>query len=110
MTATVAVRSDHHRRLLALAKHRAKTRGIPFALTEQDIDIPVFCPVLGLRLKRGTGKGPIDSSPTLDRIDNSHGYVPGNVLVVSARANRLKGDAGWSELARIAGFYQQIKD
>jgi hypothetical protein len=33
-----------------------------------------------------------DGSPSLDRIDPGQGYVPGNVRVISDRANRLKGD------------------
>jgi len=102
-------RSDPRARLLALAKHRAKKRGLPFAITANDIPIPVFCPVLGMRLQRGEGRQ-VDTSPTVDRIDCALGYVPGNVIVISARANRLKGDAPWSELYRIAAFYQQIKD
>jgi hypothetical protein len=36
------------------------------------------------------------------------GYVRGNVIVVSTRANRLKGDATLDELLRLAEFYQRI--
>ena len=38
-------------------------------------------------------------------IENSKGYIRGNVIVISDRANRLKGDATLLELQRIADFY-----
>lgn len=38
------------------------------------------------------------SSPSLDRIDNRMGYVPGNVWVISWKANRMKSDASMEEL------------
>ena len=41
-------------------------------------------------------------SPSLDRIVPDRGYVPGNVRVVSDRANRLKGDRNLEELRRLA--------
>lgn len=100
-------RSDPRRRLVVLARHRAKAKGLPFALSHVDFDIPRFCPVLGLVLRRGRGVAS-DNSPTLDRITPAAGYVRGNVIVVSNRANRLKGDASWSELIRLAAFYQQL--
>lgn len=70
----------------------------------EDISIPEFCPVLGLRLQHGSGKA-TDASPSLDRIDNTKGYVQGNVMVVSNRANLLKRDATPDELQRLAAFY-----
>jgi hypothetical protein len=71
------------------AKQRAKRYGREFTITEADIVIPELCPVLGIELERGAGK-PSGSSPCLDRIDNSAGYVPGNVHVISQRANARK--------------------
>jgi hypothetical protein len=41
-------------------------------------------------------------SPSLDRIIPERGYVPGNVRVVSDRANRLKGKRSLEELRRLA--------
>lgn len=99
--------TDPRGRLLALARHRAKRKGIPFSITADDIEVPTFCPVLGLRLQRGEGVA-CDASPTVDRIKPDLGYVPGNVLVVSFRANRLKGDSDASELIYVAAFYQQL--
>jgi hypothetical protein len=48
-----------------------------------------------------------DSSPSLDRIDNSKGYVKGNVAVISFRANTLKNNATADELRAIANFMDE---
>jgi hypothetical protein len=84
----------------------AKARGLEFTITAADIVIPDLCPVLGIKLENclGTG-GRTDASVSLDRIDNSKGYVPGNVVVVSMRVNRIKSDATPDELKKIAAFY-----
>jgi hypothetical protein len=91
-------------RLYRNAKQRAKRDGIPFTLRPTDLTIPEVCPVLGIPLFRQEG-GPCDNSPTIDRIDNTQGYVRKNVIVVSYRANRIKSDATVFELHRIAAFY-----
>lgn len=47
-----------------------------------------------------------DGSPTIDRIINDLGYVKGNVIVISWRANRIKSDATLAELKAIVAFYE----
>lgn len=103
-------RENPESRLLANARERAKKRDLVFTLTKEDITIPSRCPVLGLKLLREGGRTRIDPrSPTLDRINNKRGYVKGNVIVVSWRANNLKRDAPMKELARIVNFYSNGK-
>jgi hypothetical protein len=64
-------------------------------------DVQKTCPLLGTPLFYGNGKmGP--NSPTLDRIEPAKGYVPGNVWVISQRANVIKNDATVVELFLIA--------
>lgn len=46
-----------------------------------------------------------DNTPSIDRVDNSKGYVKNNIVIVSWRANRLKSDATPYELRRLAKFY-----
>lgn len=94
--------------MLARVKRRAFERGISFALTADDIRIPKRCPILGIVLTVGDG-GATDNSPELDRIDNKKGYVPGNVHVISRRANRIKNDATVAELERIASYLRSLK-
>ena len=97
------------RLLLKSSKYRAKKAGIKHTLKLQDIRIPEWCPVLGIRLKPSKGRaGP--SSPSLDRIDPTKGYVPGNVVIVSWRANEIKKDSYPDELDRVASFYRQLHD
>lgn len=91
--------------LVSAAKERSKRYNRPFDLTEDDIEIPELCPVLGIELVRNT-QGLQDNSPSIDRIDNDLGYVRGNVVVVSMKANRLKSDATPDELMRVAEFYK----
>jgi len=89
------------RYMLRSAKLRAKKHNIACTITEKDIVTPKTCPLLGLELKRGTGKQQ-PNSPSLDRIVPALGYIPGNVWVISHRANELKRDASASELQTLA--------
>lgn len=85
------------------SKKRAKQNGTPFTLTLEDIpEIPERCPVLDIPVVANTIAGPLDSSPSLDRIIPELGYVPGNVRIISNRANRLRGDGTAEELRKIA--------
>jgi len=89
---------------------RAKENGTPFSLTVFDVpDIPAVCPVLGIPLVANTVAGPLDSSPSVDRITPALGYVPGNIRIISNRANRLRGDATAAELALIAADAARIE-
>lgn len=90
------------------AKHRAKTKGLDFNITIEDIVIPEMCPVLLIKIVPNTSgaRNPIKSSPVLDRIDNSKGYIKGNVQVISSWANQRKGDLSIEEISRL---YQYVK-
>jgi hypothetical protein len=85
------------------AKQRAKEKGLEFNITEDDYSIPKFCPVLNIPIIQGQNR-PTDNSPALDRIDNSLGYVKGNVRIISNRANELKNDATLDEVIAIAVY------
>jgi hypothetical protein len=90
------------------AKHRAGSDNIPFNIEESDIIIPEYCPVLGIKLEKGNGKGPSDNSPSLDRIIPERGYVKGNIVVTSWRANSLKSDSTLEEMKKIVSFYEKL--
>jgi hypothetical protein len=93
--------------MLAAARERAKKQGLPFSLKPSDIQIPTHCPVLGVQLVRAERRaGPC--SPSLDKIIPALGYVPGNVRVVSNRANILKRDATLEELEALVDFYSRL--
>lgn len=91
--------------MLASARHRAKKNNLPFELTVEDIFIPEYCPILGIKMECQAGKGRVkDNSPSLDKIVPSKGYVVGNVQVISYRANRLKGDCSLEDLLKFADW------
>lgn len=77
--------------LISQARYRAKKEGIEFSVGREDLDIPLTCPIFGLELGFSEGRR-TDSSYSLDRLDNSKGYIPGNVRVISWKANQYKGD------------------
>jgi hypothetical protein len=88
-------------KLLNGSKTRAKRNNIEFTITEKDVVIPIFCRYLHIPLIQGIG-GFIDNSPTLDRVDNTKGYIPGNIEVISYKANRMKSNATQEELLSFA--------
>ena len=85
------------RAMYTAAKNRAARRGIEFNLDLEDIIIPEKCPILQCPFEYGTSKN-YAYSPSLDRIDNSKGYIKGNVWVISSKANSMKNSATWKEL------------
>ena len=86
------------------SKSRAKSCGLDHTIKLKDIVIPSVCPVLGCVLKAG---GTEPHSMTLDRVDTALGYVPGNVRVISNRANRIKSDASLDELKKIISYIEE---
>jgi hypothetical protein len=100
-----AIRRSPEKYMVIKARKRAKLMGYDFNIDESDIVIPKRCPLLGIELINGIGKGTQgemrDHFVSIDRIDSSKGYVKGNVWVISYRANRLKADATLEELQLI---------
>lgn len=90
------IRNFTHAMYIA-ARNRAKRKGIEFNIDEADITIPEICPLLEIPIEYGT-KSNYDRSPSLDRIDNTKGYIKGNVWVISQKANAMKNSATFEEL------------
>lgn len=96
--------SEHpERALLWAATQRANKKGIECSISINDIIIPTHCPILGIPLFRSK-KYMCPNSPSLDRIDNTKGYSPGNIIVISWRANALKKDASLEEIEKVYNF------
>jgi hypothetical protein len=85
------------------ARYRARCEGIDFELVETDIVIPKFCPILGIPIAIAEG-APNRSSPSVDRINNDIGYIPGNIHVISLRANWIKRNASVDDLKLIHDY------
>ena len=95
--------------ILYSARARAKKEGIAFNLTPEDIFVPEYCPVLGIKLEVGSGQAS-GNSPSLDKIIPSLGYVKGNVMVISNRANSIKRDATLDEAEKIYLYIKRETD
>lgn len=82
-------------------QNKRRNAKVEFNLKFSDVEYPTHCPLLGIKLDYLTTQHRADDYPTFDRIDNSKGYIPGNVHVVSWRANRIKNDSTPEELIKI---------
>lgn len=98
---------DPVRTMFSNKKSVAKRLGVEFTIELESIRWPTHCPVLGIELDYSSGtKGHSrPNSPSFDRIDPSRGYVQGNVLIVSMRANQIKSNASPEEIMKVAEFY-----
>src|SRR5271157_3646280 len=95
--------------LYKAAKQRAKERCLAFTITMADIVIPTICPLLGVVVTPNImSHEKQNTSPSLDRIDNTKGYISGNVWVISWRANNLKNNATTAELETIAANMRRL--
>lgn len=96
------------------ARKRARERGLVATIKPSEIVWPTHCPVLGIKLdypKRSGQRKDLfgiaaANYPSLDRWDNSLGYVAGNVFVISFRANSLKSNATLAEVTALARYLQ----
>jgi len=100
--------TSNEQKLFNSAKKRAKQKNLKFEIKIEDIKIPEFCPMLGIPLFPASGKNAHDNSPTLDRLDSNLGYTPENILVISHRANTIKGNATPEELKIIALYAEGL--
>ena len=89
------------------AEKRAKEKGLPFDLCVEDVQIPEYCPILGIKLEVGIGRGPSDSSPSLDRIYPNLGYVKDNIIVISMRANKIKSDVSVDDIEKVLLYLKE---
>ncbi len=67
------------------------------------IDVP-FCPITRERLTHGTGE---DSDWSVDRLMNDGGYVRGNLVVMSARANKAKDTLTTKDIVQRAARFDE---
>lgn len=96
-------------RIFSTSKHRAKRLGQEFTISRNDVPIPTHCPITELKLEFNEGKRR-DSTYSLDRIDNSKGYIPGNVAIISWRANRIKSNLLPHEIENLYKYMNNKKE
>lgn len=90
-------RSNPLQRLISYAKRRSNKLGVEFSICSDDVVLPEICPVLKQKMAKNERY-----AASLDRIDPSKGYIPGNVQVMSKKANIMKNDATIEELLDFA--------
>ena len=104
--------------MVGKSKIRAKEKNLAHNIDVKylrSLGLPSHCPYLGIKLRwkaqcgLGVKGGAFPDSPSIDRIDSSKGYVKGNVIIVSHRANAIKHNANEQELYKIAHNISQIK-
>lgn len=95
-------------KMFLAAKSRSKKAGIPFHLKLDDIQIPDKCPILGIPLKAHEGRCDFDS-PSLDQIIPGKGYEPGNIQVISHKANTIKSNASLKELRAVVDYMENLQ-
>jgi hypothetical protein len=101
-------RANPDSQMLASARIRARRAGVPCTITRRDIQ-NVWrerCPAFGYTLEFNHDGSHAHSRNgfSLDRIDPAKGYVPGNIQILSQRANAMKSDATPEELLRFADW------
>jgi len=96
----------HHRKRILVSRRRryAKKAGVEFTITAADLVWPTVCPILGLEIDYTTLGKCFPNSPSLDKVDPRQGYVPGNVAVISHRANSMKSNLDLDQLERLVAY------
>lgn len=71
-------------------KFSAKLRGIEWKLSEQDLQhLPLTCVYTGQEL---VYESRLPNTISLDRIDSTKGYEPGNIVFCCEKVNKMKQD------------------
>jgi hypothetical protein len=92
--------------ILQQAKRRAKLKNVPFDITADDIEVPEYCPVLGIKLAVNKNHAK-DNSLSIDRIIPELGYVKDNVAIISFKANTIKSNASIEDLEKVLAWVKR---
>lgn len=77
------------KRIYDRAKGRAIRKGLPFNLELSDIVLPEVCPVFGKPFIYGDHMW----TYSIDKIEPDLGYIKGNTIIISNKANMMKNTA-----------------
>lgn len=104
--------SNREKYLWNNARNRAKSKDIEFNIDISDVLIPDLCPVFGTPMISSDGNtmGSKDKAPSLDRIDPNKGYIKGNIIVMSNRANLLKSNGTLEEFELLLSWLKKQKE
>ena len=85
------------------ARKNARNNNRECTISPADIEIPEKCPIFGVTLVRNYGKS-LRNSYSIDRVDTSKGYVPGNVKVISWWANYIKSNLTIEQVENLLAY------
>lgn len=91
-------------------KYNAKRSNREFTITEDDLRNAYtdYCPIFGIKLRYiEDGKSKFKTNVSVDRIDSTKGYIPGNIWIISLKANICKSDLTIKELRNL--YEQTLK-
>jgi len=88
-----------HKKLIRKKAYCNKNK-IDFNLNCANLIVPKKCPALNINLSTNNSIK-CDNSPSLDRLTPQQGYMIGNVMVISLKANRIKSNANIYELKKM---------
>jgi len=111
--------SQHIKDILDGVRKSAKKRNLTFNLKAKDMKplITKRCPILNIKyelnkkdLSWGSEKGQNNwaNSISVDRIDNTKGYIPGNIILVSTLANSIKNQATPDQILNVGKYYKKL--
>ena len=89
------------------ARRRAREKGLPFDLKEEDLVFPDTCPCCLQPMSRETNT--LKDYPSLDRIVPELGYTKQNVVVICFRCNTYKNAATPEEMYWVADFVFKLR-
>ena len=82
-------RGNPSKYMMSQIQRSARNRRLEFNLTLEDFYIPEVCPILGIPFNYDV----VNLCPSVDRLDNTKGYIKGNICIMSTLANRMKFQA-----------------
>jgi hypothetical protein len=85
-----------------IAKEDAKNENKIFNITPEDIKIPKTCPYFGIELTMNFSEFESVNYCTIDLLDESKGYVKGNVQVISKLSKNIKNQIPTDYLLNFA--------
>jgi len=95
-------RADNRLKTLIFAtKQTSKIKGLLHDISIEDLVQVPICPLTGIEID-WTCSGRHLRNPSVDRIDNSKGYVKGNVEIMSCLGNSMKSNATPEQLIFFA--------
>jgi hypothetical protein len=103
---TWQIKTAHERRCVEIFRRKRQNVSSgkwPWTIRFEDLEFPLRCPILGIKLDY-RGIATKENSPSFDRINPKKGYVKGNVVICSWRANRIKNNGTATEHLKIYNY------